>query len=242
MLKNELREKELKRIKNILNSGLNKRFLLNSNSSKNFESRFKDKGDITINKLNYDVDKLALVILKIIEQLGEFVSSTQTKLNNRTILLEENTVNVYLNPQSTESIKSPFYKYLVYPDCIDAFLTDLEELDKFVPLDNNSILVGFEEINEFNYITFDKCFNLDISDLNNYFVLKYLFGIISNSYEFVDNYYGKVNKNDILINNFMINSFNIGTSANDLFYEKANISEKLNEEKKIRAKKLINTN
>lgn len=237
MLNNEIRERELKRIKNILRRGLKKEFLLPVN--KNYISGVENEVKVKVCKFRYETDELAKVILDIVERLGNEVSlSAGQQVENRSIYLGEFKYNVSSSPQSEDYREENGYRYFVYPESVNNFLNDIEGKKSSLIFDNNSILVGFNDNdNDNNIINFDNSFNVDLNSLSEYVVIKYLFGIIIIDY--VRDYDKEFNERELAINNFMCNSLNIGTSLNDLVIYKNVINKIVNKEKKCKTRKLV---
>lgn len=239
MLSNEIKERELKRIKDILKRGLRKEFLLPVNKS--YNSVFEDDVKVKVCKFKYEPDELAKVILHIVERFGNEVNIFDGRqVENRSIYLETFKYNVSYDSQSEDYRKIDCYRYFVYPDAVNNFLNDIEGKKSNLVLDNNSILVGFNNNDndiDSNIINFNNSFNVDLNSLSQYIVIKYLFGIIIIDY--VRDYDEEINKRELAINNFMCNSLNFGTSVNDLIISKNVINKTVNNEKKCKTKKLV---
>lgn len=189
VLNNELREKQLKRIKNVLMRGLKKKVLI---SNTTFDEHDDNIGEVLEGNLSYDVDILANALLSIIEAVGDKVKfSNGAIVRNRTICLGSEVSKTNIDAQEDTEREIIYYNYLVYPDVVESFLNDLENLDNgFEPKGNNSILVGFEDNRKYvDYIDFSNCYDIDTVDINNSYLLKYVFGLVklSNIKKYDDN-------------------------------------------------------
>ena len=144
VLNNELRKRQLKGIKNVLERGLRKKVLISNTTFDEHDDRI---GAILEGNLSYDVDILANTLLNIIEMCGDNVKvANGTIVRNRTICLGSEVSKTNLDVQEGNEREVTYYNYLVYPDVVESFLNDLENLDNgFNPKGNNTILVDFED-------------------------------------------------------------------------------------------------
>lgn len=178
VLNDELRNGLIKRIKNVLERGLKKKVLI---SNTTFDEHDDKIGEILEGNLTYDVDILANTLLNIIEMCGDNVKvSNGTIVKNRNVCLGSEVAKEYLDFQGDNEREIIYYKYLVYPEVVESFLNDLENLDNgFDPKFNNSILVDFEDNRKYaKYIDFSNCYDVDTADINNSCLLKYIFGLV----------------------------------------------------------------
>ena len=179
VLNSELRERQLKRIKNLLERGLKKKVLI---SNTTFDEHDDNIGEVLEGNLSYDVDILANALLSIIEDYGNNVKVANGSIvKNRTIYLGSEVINRNIDVQGDNQREIIYYNYLVYPEVVESFLNDLENLDnEFIPKGNNSILVGFEDNRKYvDYIDFSNSFDVDIVDINNTSLMKNVFGLVS---------------------------------------------------------------
>lgn len=167
MLNENIRNYEKNRIANILKMGLKKSLLVTD-----------DNGTVLESNLDYNVDSLSEVLMKLIEMYGQVSQVTDVNsLKNRYILLdkklEERYVDLYSDLKNSVSV----YTCLSYPDGVEAFLNDISKSNNnYKPLDNNSILGGFDDdFNNNNFISFNNCSNIDLENIKNYFTLKFIF-------------------------------------------------------------------
>lgn len=170
MLNENIRNYEKNRIANILKMGLKKSLLVTD-----------DNGTVLESNLDYNVDSLSEVLMKLIEMYGQVSQVTDVNsLKNRYILLdkklEERYVDLYSDLKNSVSV----YTCLSYPDGVEAFLNDISKSNNnYKPLDNNSILGGFDDdFNNNNFISFNNCSNIDLENIKNYFTLKFIFDSI----------------------------------------------------------------
>lgn len=170
MLNENIRNYEKNRIANILKMGLKKSLLVTD-----------DNGIVLESNLDYNVDSLSEVLMKLIEMYGQVSEVTDVNsLKNRNILLdkklEERYVDLYSDLKNSVSV----YTCLSYPDGVEAFLNDISKSNNnYKPLDNNSILGGFDDdFKNNNFISFNNCSNIDLENIKNYFTLKFIFDSI----------------------------------------------------------------
>ena len=145
------RNNERKKIENILRRGLNKKVLVSDADGNVLESDF-----------DYDINVLANIIVSLIEVYGEVVQVAGFNgLKKRWIFLNKKNEEKHVDFESNLTVEIPYYTYLCYPDGVDAFLNDMEQISEdYKPLDNNTILGGFDEdIKENIYINLCRNFN-----------------------------------------------------------------------------------
>ena len=179
ILDGEIKERQERRLRNVLERGLKKKVII---SNTTFDEHDDNIGAILEGHLDYDVDRFVKYFLDLIVTCGRFVKVPNgAKIDGRTIYLGSEVVSRNIDAQNDEKRDITFYEYLCYPEFVEAFLNDLENLDSsYVPLDNNSPLVGFEDIRKnVDYINFSNCYNIDLEDINNYYMLKYIFSLIN---------------------------------------------------------------
>lgn len=208
------RNNERKKIENILRRGLNKKVLVSDANGNVLESDF-----------DYDINTLSNIIVSLIEVYGEVLEVTGFNgLRKRCVFLNKKSEKKYVDFESDYVVEIPYYTYLCYPDGVDAFLNDMEQISEdYKPLDNNTILGGFDEDIKINkYINFTNCGEVDLENLNNYFVLKFIFDNIG----LVNCFISKNNDDKELecvdINNLMINYLKKVTTSGELSLFKNN--------------------
>lgn len=216
------RNNERKKIENILRRGLNKKVLVSDAEGNVLESDF-----------DYDINVLSSIIVSLIEVYGEVFEFTGFNgLKKRCVFLGKKFEEKQVDFESNLTVEIPYYTYLCYPDGVEAFLNDMEQISEdYKPLDNNTILGGFDEnIKEKRYINFTNCGEVDLENLNNYFVLKFIF---DNIY-LVNDVISKNNNDKELecadINNLMIKYLKKVTTAGELslFKNKGKVRKKKN--------------
>lgn len=231
ILDGEIKKRQERRLRNVLERGLKKKVLI---SNTTFDEYDDNIGEILEGHLDYDVDRFVEYFLDLIVTCGRIVKIPNgAKIDGRTIYLGSEVVNKNIGIQSDEKREITFYEYLCYPEFVEAFLDDIENLDNsYVPLDNNTTLVGYEDTRKnVNYINFSNCYNVDLEDLNNYYMLKYIFSLVS--VKDVKNY----TKNDEeLISGLVYNDFILGclkkvSTTNELamFKKKGKVRKRINE-------------
>ena len=178
ILDGEIRERQERRIRNVLERGLNKKVII---SNTTFDEHDDSIGEVLEGHLEYDVDRLVDYFIDLIVMCGRIVKIPNgAKIDGRTIYLGSEVVKRTVDVQGNEDVEVTYYSYLVYPEVVESFLNDLENLDNgYQPISNNSILVGVDDNRKYlGYIDFSNCYDIDLTDLTNYAVLKYLFSLI----------------------------------------------------------------
>lgn len=233
VLNNELRERQLKGIKNVLERGLRKKVLI---SNTTFDEHDDKIGEILEGNLSYDVDILANTLLNLIEVCGDNVKvANGTIVRNRTICLGSEVSKTNLDVQEGNEREVTYYNYLVYPDVVESFLNDLENLDNgFLPKGNNTILVGFDDNRKYvDYVDFSNCYDIDTADINNSYLLKYIFGLVrvSNVKKYEENDSKLIDRIDY--NDFVLGFLRRVTNTNEI-----SLLNKTVKKGKVRKKKL----
>lgn len=216
VLNNELRERQLKRIKNVLERGLKKKVLISNTTFDEHDDRL---GEILEGNLSYDVDILTNTLLNLIEMCGEKVKVANGSIvRNRTICLGSEVSKTNLDVQDDAEREITYYNYLVYPDVVESFLNDLENLDNgFLPKGNNTILVGFDDNRKYvDYVDFSNCYDIDTADINNSYLLKYIFGLVrvSNVKKYEENDSKLIDRIDY--NDFVLGFLRRVTNTNEI--------------------------
>lgn len=227
ILGGEIKFSQERRIRGILERGLKKKVII---SNTTFDEYDDNIGAVLEGRLDYDVDRLVKYFLDLITACGSIIKvSNGARINGRCVCLGSEVVNRNVDIQG-DSREITNYEYLCYPEFINAFLDDLENIDSyFNSFDINSTLVGVEDTRKnTNYINFSNCYNVDLEDINNYYMLKYIFSLIN--VKDVKNY----NENDEdLINGLVYNDFILGclkkvSTTNELamFKKKGKVKKK----------------
>lgn len=216
VLNDELRNGLIKRIKNVLERGLKKKVLI---SNTTFDEHDDKIGEILEGNLSYDVDILANTLLNLIEMCGEKVKVANGSIvRNRTICLGSEVSKTNLDVQDDTEREITYYNYLVYPDVVESFLNDLENLDNgFLPKGNNTILVGFDDNRKYvDYVDFSNCYDIDTADINNSYLLKYIFGLVrvSNVKKYEENDSKLIDRIDY--NDFVLGFLRRVTNTNEI--------------------------
>ena len=178
ILDGEIRERQERRLRNVLERGLKKKVII---SNTTFDEHDDNIGAILEGHLDYDVDRLVKYFLDLITACGSIIKvSNGARINGRCVCLGSEVVNRNVDIQG-DSREITNYEYLCYPEFINAFLDDLENIDSYYDsLDINSTLVGdVDNRKNTNYINFSNCYNVDLDDINNYYMLKYIFSLIN---------------------------------------------------------------
>lgn len=230
ILGGEIKFSQERRIRGILERGLKKKVLI---SNTTFDEYDDSIGAVLEGRLDYDVDRLVKYFLDLITACGSIIKvSNGARINGRCVCLGSEVVNRNVDIQG-DSREITNYEYLCYPEFINAFLDDLENIDSYYnSFDINSTLVGDVDTRKnTNYINFSNCYNVDLEDINNYYMLKYIFSLIN--VKDVKNY----NENDEdLINGLVYNDFILGclkkvSTTNELamFKKKGKVKKRINE-------------